>query len=71
MTGAAVGEGVGDAVARGVGEGVARGVAEGLASGENEGRAVRLGSDVVQAASPAADAAAPHWSSRRRVIGDA
>ena len=71
MAGAEVGEGVGDGVAFGVGDGEAVAVGETLESGENEGRGVRLGSDVVQAASPAADAAAPHWSSRRRVIGGA
>jgi hypothetical protein len=60
-----------------VGDGETDDVGDALASAEaldarlplGRGRGVRVGIGVAQAASPTAEAAAPSWSSRRRVIG--
>ncbi len=63
VTGAGVGLAVGCEVGDGAGGSVAGGVT--LA----EGLGVSVGMGVAQAASPTADAAAPSWSSFRRLIG--
>ena len=63
MTGAGVGLAVGCDVGDWAGGSVANGVERA------EGPGVRLGIGEAQAASPAADAAAPSWRSLRRLIG--
>ena len=66
---AGAGVAVGEGVAVGTDVGVALGDGDGVARIEGDGRGVRLGSGAAHAARPAAEAAAPIWSRRRREIG--
>jgi hypothetical protein len=61
------GTGVGTGDGLGAGEAVGPGVRDALAEGRTLGLSDGIG--VAQAARPAAEAAAPSWSSRRRLIG--